>query len=300
MEEMLDSGRIDACVTAHYNFPTGVATIGLAVSPGTGRNVYIASTTGISAPERVEAMVKNAVYGIAAAKASGITRPSVGVLNVDGAVTVLKTLRRLNDNGYDINLAESGRADGGSLMRGNDLLRGNADVFVADTLTGNILMKMLSSFTTGGGYESTGSGYGPGLGENFNRLVMILSRASGAPVAANAILYAAQLLKGNIFQKLSDEIDSARKAGLDRIIGGFRPNGVSFTDKADDPAFIPPAKEVVTEEIAGIDVMALGEAVNLLLKSGIYAESGMGCTGPVVLVSPVNIEKAKILLSEWV
>lgn len=28
MEELLDSGYIDACVTMHYNFPIGVSTVG--------------------------------------------------------------------------------------------------------------------------------------------------------------------------------------------------------------------------------------------------------------------------------
>ena len=39
-------------------------------------------------------------------------------------------------------------------MRGNDLLAGAPDVMVTDTLTGNIFMKVFSSFTTGGNYES--------------------------------------------------------------------------------------------------------------------------------------------------
>ena len=33
-------------------------------------------------------------------------------------------------------------------------------------------------------------------------------------------------------------------------------------------------------------------------KNNIYAESGMGCTGPIVLVSPTNFEKSKALLIE--
>ncbi|HKL11462.1 MAG TPA: glycine reductase, partial [Clostridia bacterium] len=36
MEEILDSGYIDACVTMHYNFPIGVSTVGRVVVPGTG------------------------------------------------------------------------------------------------------------------------------------------------------------------------------------------------------------------------------------------------------------------------
>ena len=33
MEELLDSGYIQACVTAHYPFPIGVATIGRVITP---------------------------------------------------------------------------------------------------------------------------------------------------------------------------------------------------------------------------------------------------------------------------
>jgi len=41
-------------------------------------------------------------------------------------------------------------------MRGNDLLAASCDVMVTDTLTGNLLVKILSAFTTGGDYESIG------------------------------------------------------------------------------------------------------------------------------------------------
>lgn len=59
-----------------------------------------------------------------------------------------------------------------------------------------------------------------------------------------------------------------------------------------------PPKEVVTEEIAGIDIMDLEDAVRVLWKEGIYAESGMGCTGPVVLVSENNLSKAMEILAK--
>ena len=51
-------------------------------------------------------------------------------------------------------------------------------------------------------------------------------------------------------------------------------------------------------EISGIDVMDLEDAVEVLWKNKIYAESGMGCTGPIVLVSSANLEKSKELLIE--
>ena len=42
--------------------------------------------------------------------------------------------------------------------------------------------------------------------------------------------------------------------------------------------------------------MDLEDAVKVLWKAGIYAESGMGCTGPVVLMSDANHDKAVELL----
>ena len=53
-----------------------------------------------------------------------------------------------------------------------------------------------------------------------------------------------------------------------------------------------PPKEIVTAQIAGIEVMDLEDAVKALWKINIYAESGMGCTGPIIRVSDANLEKA--------
>ena len=80
-------------------------------------------------------------------------------------------------------------------MRGNDVLQGTPDIMVCDSLTGNIMVKMLSSYTTGGSFEASGYGYGLVSGEGYEQLVMIVSRASGAPVIAGAIRYAAELVK---------------------------------------------------------------------------------------------------------
>ena len=44
--------------------------------------------------------------------------------------------------------------------------------------------------------------------------------------------------------------------------------------------------------------MDLEDAVQLLWKNNIYAESGMGCTGPIVLVSEANLEAAKPILQK--
>jgi len=293
MEKMLDAGSIDGCVTMHYPFPIGVSTVGRVVTPGKGKEMFIATTTGTSSAERIEAMIRNAIYGIITAKACGVKEPKVGILNVDGARQCEGALKELQANGYDIHFAESSRADGGCVMRGNDLLVGACDVMVTDSLTGNILMKMMSSYTTGGSYEALGYGYGPGIGEGYDRLVLIVSRASGAPVLANAMQYAAQLVKGNYRDVAAKEFAAAKKAGLEAVIAARKPKAKAA--EAEEKVECPP-KEIVTASIAGIEVMDLEDAVQVLWKNKIYAESGMGCTGPLVMMSEANKAKAEELL----
>ena len=295
MEELLDSGEIGACVTMHYSFPIGVSTVGRVVTPGRGKEMFLATTTGTSSPHRVEAMVKNGIYGIIAAKTMGVQNPTVGILNVDGARQVERAFKELTSKGYPINFTESARADGGAVMRGNDLLMGTPDVMISDTLTGNILMKVFSSFTTGGSYESQGFGYGPGIGEGYDRTVLILSRASGIPVVANALSYGASLVKGNVNKVAKLEFEKANKAGFKDILKGLtkesKKEEVTVEVKAPD-------KEVVTGTIDGIDIMELEDAVQVLWKEGIYAESGMGCTGPIVMVNEQKVSTAIRVLAK--
>ncbi|GFN36299.1 glycine/sarcosine/betaine reductase complex component C subunit alpha [Tepidimicrobium xylanilyticum] len=296
MEEMLDSGDLDACVTMHYSFPIGVSTVGRVITPGKGKEMTIATTTGTSSPHRVEAMVINGISGIIAAKAMGVKNPTVGILNVDGARQVERAFKELINNGYEINLTESMRSDGGCVMRGNDLLAGVPDVMVTDTLTGNILMKVFSSYTTGGSYESLGYGYGPGIGEGYERVILILSRASGIPVVANAISYGARLIKGNLKKIVKEEFEKANKAGLKEILKGLTKDTKRAADE--DEEIVAPPAETVTGTISGIDIMDLEDAVRVLWKEGIYAESGMGCTGPIVMVNEEKLAKAIEILSK--
>lgn len=295
MEELLDSGEIGACVTMHYNFPIGVSTVGRMTTPGRGREMYLATTTGTSSKHRVEAMVKNGIYGIITAKAMGIEKPTIGVLNVDGSRLVETAFRELAENGYDVNFSESERADGGTVMRGNDLLTGTSDIMISDTLTGNILMKVFSSYTTGGSYESAGYGYGPGIGEDYERLVLILSRASGIPVVANAINYAGGLVKGDLKRIVKEEFKKAKDAGLKEILSELTKEAKK--ENAEEEVEAPP-KETVTETINGIDIMELDDAVQVLWRNKIYAEAGMGCTGPIIMINENNLAEAKNILSK--
>jgi len=297
MENLLDSKKIDGAVTMHYPFPIGVSTVGRVITPEKGREMFIATTTGTSSADRVEGMVKNAIYGIITAKACGIKNPTVGIANVDGARQVEIALKTLKEKGYDINFAQSDRADGGVVMRGNDLMTASADVMVTDSLTGNLLIKMFSAYNSGGKYESVGYGYGPGIGKDFNKLIMIISRASGAPVIEGAIKFAAELVNNDVHNISKEEFAKVEKAGFKEVLQGLKKSKPQASAATEEKVEAP-EKEVVTEQISGVDVMDLEDAVEVLWKNKIYAESGMGCTGPIVLVSPANVDKSRALLIE--
>ncbi len=295
MEEMLNNHEVDGAVTMHYPFPIGVSTVGRAITPAKGREMFIANTTGTSSSDRIEGMIKNAVSGIITAKACSVGNPTVGILNVDGARQTEMALNQLKANGYEFTWAESARADGGAVMRGNDVLEGTPDVLVTDSLTGNVLVKMLAAFTTGGSFESTGFGYGPGIGKGYDKLILIISRASGAPLIANALEYAAELVKGKVFEKASAEFAKAEKAGLNQILEARK---AAAKPAAAEEKVVKPAAEPCTASIAGIEVMDLEDAAQALWKEGIYAETGMGCTGPLVMMSEANHARALEILKK--
>jgi hypothetical protein len=295
MEKLLDLNEIQGCVTLHYNFPIGVSTVGRVITPAKGKEMILATTTGTSSTHRVEGMVKNAIYGIITAKACGIEKPTIGILNVDGARQVERALKDLVAKGYEVNFTESVRADGGAVMRGNDLLTGTPDVMITDSLTGNILMKMFSSYTTGGSYEASGYGYGPGVGEGYERLINIISRASGAPVICEALRYCATCAQNNIVEISKNEFTKLEKAGFKDILSKL--TQVSEKKETSSEEVVAPPKKVVTHDIAGIDILELEDAVQELWRKGVYAESGMGCTGPIILVSDDEADKAKEILN---
>jgi betaine reductase len=255
--------------------------------------MILASTTGTSAVNRGEAMLRNAVYGIAVAKSLGIGEPTVGILNVDTAQPVFRALSHLSERGYKVKFGSSVRKDGGAVLRGNDVLAGAVDVCVTDTLTGNVLMKMFSSFNTGGSYEATGWGYGPSCGEGWKNVVSIISRASGAPVIANALSFTAAAVAGELSDKVAAELAAARKAGLDDEIASLTPKASATEEEVKAPP-----SEPTDEELHGVDVLEIENAVKALWKVGIYAESAMGCTGPVVKLAARNAEKGAVVLRE--
>ena len=296
MEQMVANKEVDGAVTMHFPFPIGVSTVGRVITPAKGKEMFIATTTGTSSTDRIEAMIKNSVYGIITAKATGIENPTVGILNIEGAKAVEKALNELKGNGYEFAWGESKRADGGVCLRGNDVLQGTPDVLVTDSLTGNVLTKMLSAFSTGGSFEASGYGYGPGIGEGYDKLVLIVSRASGAPILANALIFAGQLVKNKIFNIAKEEFKKAEKAGLSKILADLKAKNAKSAAPAEEVKM--PPKEPVPAGILGIEVMDLEDAVKALWKEGIYAESGMGCTGPLVMMSEANEAKAREILKK--
>lgn len=289
MDQKLENEELDAAVTLHYNFPLGVSTVGRVITPGQGKEMLIATTTGTTATDRVPAMLKNTIYGIAAAKALGIEKPRVGILNVEGARLVEKNLQKLKANGYQFEFATSVRADGGSVMRGNDLLLGTPDIMVTDTLTGNMLMKVFSAFNTGGQYEAVGYGYGPGVGEDYDKLIGIISRASGAPVIAKALKFMAEVAQGNLLELTKTELKAAKKAGLNDLIAELKAKNSAVKEEK----VKKPEKKVTDEEISGIDILEIEAAKESLWQQDIYAETGMGCTGPVILIAEADEAEAR-------
>ena len=272
MENALSQGRIHGAVALHYPFPLGVTTVGRVLTPGTGKPLFMASCTGMSAAHRQEAMLRNAILGVAVAKALGITCPSVGVLNLDAAPQVLRALNRMAEKGYPLNLGQSVRGDGGSLLRGNDLLCGAVDVCVS--------------------YETSGWGYGPSVGEGWDKVVSIVSRASGAPVIANALAYTAAAVRGRLPAVVAEEIRLAKAAGMDDELAAFSKAAAAPRDEVLAPPAVP-----TDEEIHGIDVLDLELAVRCLWKENIYAEAAMGCTGPVVKLAGSSLDKARAVLT---
>ena len=295
MESLFAEGIIKAAVTMHYNFPLGVSTVGKVITPAKGKEMIIATTTGTTDANKYKAMLLNVLAGVATAKANGIKEPTIGLLNIDGIPVIEKALNKLKDGGYKFQFAESNRADGGARMRGNDLLQGTSDVMICDTLTGNILIKMFSSFMTGGNYEATGFGYGPCVGQGYDDVVGIVSRASGAPIIANALKFIADSARGNVHALFDAELKAAKKAGLEDVLANMP--GAKVQEKATEEVKAP-AKKTVEAGIPGLDVLDIEDACKALWKQGIYAETGMGCTGPVIMVANLDLATAKEVLQK--
>jgi len=110
-----------------------------------------------------------------------------------------------------------------------------------------------------------------------------------------AIKYAADLVKGNCHEIARQEFEKANKAGLAEILNGLKASKKPAETEEEVKA---PEKQVVTSQISGVEIMDLEDAVKLLWKNSIYAESGMGCTGPIILVNDANTQAALKVLAD--
>jgi betaine reductase len=302
LNKLIDSRKIDGALAMHYTFDKGMASVGKIISPYNGKVLYLATTTGYSASQRIETLIKNAIAGIAVAKTDGILDVKVGLLNLEGSLVAKRALDELVSNGYPINWVTSLRKNQGELLRGNDLLSGEVDVVITDSLTGNILVKILSAYTTGGKKEILGYGYGPGVGEGMQRVVNIISRASGEPVIINAIKFTAEMVRSNLIDKYKSEIKKAYECGLKGIIEKYclstSSNITSLPFRSNNLKKKVPIRTVLNEEIEGVDIIEIENAVSYLLKNSIYVVSGMGCTGAVIMLNKKDKEKAIDILKE--
>ena len=103
-------------------------------------------------------------------------------------------------------------------------------------------------------------------------------------------------MRGKVFQVAAQEFEKAEKAGLSKILEARK--AAAKPAAAAEEEVKAPAAEPVTASIPGIEVMDLEDAVKALWKAGIYAESGMGCTGPLVMMSEANHAKALEILQK--
>ena len=124
MEELLESGEVDGAVTMHLPLPHRRVHRGPVRDPGQGQgDVHRHHHRHFFQCDRIEGMIKNAVYGIIAAKACGVEEPHRGhperrrrPADRDGPQAAPE--QRLSTSSW----ATSARADGGCVMRGNDVL----------------------------------------------------------------------------------------------------------------------------------------------------------------------------------
>jgi glycine reductase len=110
-----------------------------------------------------------------------------------------------------------------------------------------------------------------------------------------AIRFAGELIKGKCLEIAKEEFDKAKKAGLDAVLSELKASKKPAVEEAE---VVAPPKEVVISQISGIEIMDLEDAVKLLWKNGVYAESGMGCTGPIILVSEAKTNEALKILAD--
>ena len=146
---------------------------------------------------------------------------------------------------------------------------------------------MLSSFTTGGSFESTGYGYGPGIGRDYDKLVLIISRASGAPLIANALSFADELVRGGVQKIAKAEFALADKAGLEELFRRVRERIPGVVLRTSLITGLPYEDEAAFEELCGF----LGE--QKLQRVGAFPYSPEEGTPAAKMLNRVDTEEAQ-------
>jgi hypothetical protein len=104
-------------------------------------------------------------------------------------------------------------------------------------------------------------------------------------VIANALAYCAAMVHGNLSRISRLQIQKAKQARW-QIPSAPKVEAEAREDIA------PPAAKVTSEQIPGIDILELEEAVKSLWQAQIFASTGMGCTGPVILIAEEDKARA--------
>jgi len=136
-----NSGAMLAAGLLHLRRLTGVQRPGLAVTIPARNGPSVLLDVGANADARPEHLVQFAHMGsVFSEEVLGVARPEVRLLSIGeedekGNQLTLEALRLLREEGGSLNF--TGNAEG------RDLLRGAADVVVADGFTGNIALKLL-------------------------------------------------------------------------------------------------------------------------------------------------------------
>ena len=92
------------------------------------------------------------------------------------------------------------------------------------------------------------------------------------------------------------EFEAAERAGLSTLLAAR--GGAKESAPRETAEVSPPPAEPCTESISGVDVLDIEDAAKALWKEGIYAETGMGCTGPLVMMSRENRDRAEEILKK--
>ena len=103
-------------------------------------------------------------------------------------------------------------------------------------------------------------------------------------------------MRNKVFDIAKAEFDAAEKAGLSKLLAERK--AAAKGAAVDEEEVKAPPAEPCTASIPGIEVMDLEDAAKALWKAGIYAETGMGCTGPLVMMSEANHAKALEILKK--